>query len=258
MNVRLLLPKCRYPIGRYYCRDAYDYNKRMNMLQEVFNTPFFLETNSNIDLVITSNNFFSFPASYLAEKEYYINEFLIQRINSLTNKKNLIIGFDLENPRIIFNPYGGIPSIVVFLKPNERNEFKIECSIWECWNGCDANCFSCQSRIVNFQSNLICLLSCGDILFNCNKQLKKLKIPKVKVLVDLAHRNISQNLLRQWSNITSRIQNIADILIITQQFSNSSKIFVGGNYRLLWHNNLHSFRQKIIRKKEYSLVDISI
>ena len=260
MNIRLLLPKCRHSRGRYYCKDAYDYDERMDMLQKAFDTPFFLETSSNINLVITSNNFFSFPASYLAEKEHYINEFLIQRINSLTNKKNLIIGFDLKNPRIIFNPYGGISSIVVSLKTNKRNEFEIERSIWECWNGCDANCFSSQNRIVNSQNNSICLLSCGDILFNCNNQFKKLKMSKVKILVDLAHRNISQNLLRVWSKITYRIhhQNIADVLIITQQFSNSSNIFNANSYRLLWHNNLHSFRQNIVRKNEYSLVDISI
>lgn len=149
---------------------------------------------------------------------------------------------------------------MVFLKTNKRNQFEIECSIWECWNGCDANCFSSQNRIVNFQGNSICLLSCGDILFNCNDQFKKLKIPKIKILVDLAHRNISQNLLRVWSKITYRIQNqnIADVLIITQQFSNSSNIFNANSYRLLWHNNLPSFRQNIVIKDEYSLVDISI
>ena len=252
MYIRLVLPKCKEPVG-LYCNDSHFYQDRLDILEDAFRE-------QEIDIVITSNNFFLFHHSCLADKEFYVHECIIPLVNTLPNKKNLIIGFDLDNIRINFNPYGGIPSLVTCLYP-ENNIYKLHAVVWECWNSCDINCFISQpQRIVKFKEKFsFCLLSCGDMLFTCNNQLKKLNVSHIDAVIVLAHMKMSQNILRAWQHIITRFQKITDLLIITQQISPSGNPFSNNSYKLIWNSRRFvNVKQRIINKSNYYFVDLLI
>ena len=143
---------------------------------------------------------------------------------------------------------------------SKNNKFFLQQAIWECWNGCDRFCFQNQNRILRYNQIEILLLSCGDILFGCNKKLSYLNLStKVDIIIDLAHLNISKNLYRVWGKITQKVEQLSDILIITQQLTKSSTLIQNNNYKLLWYNHLSKLlRQNIIKGANYYLIDIII
>jgi len=153
---RLIIPRCNNDErnGYYYCSlSTEEGNLRTFLLEESFRDSYSNSSNAHIFrvsapnkierannfpdkfdkfIVITSNNFFSFSPTCLNSSEEFVRNVISNfSLNQLPDKKPLILGFDVLNSRISFNPYNGIDAIVGALRVN-NNEFQYLTSIWEC------------------------------------------------------------------------------------------------------------------------------
>jgi len=98
MKIRLLIPECKDWHEGWYCKASNDIDQRVEILKQSLNRA------DDIDLLITSHNFFAFyPSSKVIVKEFIEDE-IIQRLQErIEKKKPLIIGFDLLTPNTRFN-----------------------------------------------------------------------------------------------------------------------------------------------------------
>jgi len=254
MKIRLILPICNdsYNNRWWQCKDAF-FNKknRLNILQKAM-----CFKSNDIDLVVTSNNFFGFNDKN--EKR------LKGLINSLKCKKNLIIGVDFSK-RI--NPFGGI-SAKVFYFQRKNNLYIQKKSIWEVWykgikkNKKTLDNFKKQSRTIKVKNKSITLLSCGDILKDIHQGKKGL--PNTNIYISLAHmnfRNYSINLKQHISHIQNWMGS-NKIVLVTQQLSddklNNGHFFSKSKkYKLIYPENLF-LSQNICFFKNYIFIDIKI
>ncbi|MEA3451196.1 MAG: hypothetical protein U9Q83_04755, partial [Bacteroidota bacterium] len=98
---------------------------------------------NNIDLIVTSNNFFYFKYN----QEIVLNNL----VNSIKRKKHIIIGVDYLNK---YNPIGGISSQVTYYKNYVDKYFAMK-KIWETYP-CKANKarkrFNLQNRTIKIKN----------------------------------------------------------------------------------------------------------
>jgi len=246
---RLVIPRCNKNerAGDFYCKlsnidniSNLQNSIRYNLLQDTFNSPFFANgnifrihypncncridknpfENTNIQnfTVITSNNFFYLKQlSNQSTKCSIITRQLIPYLNTLSNKKSLILGFDVDG---VENPYNGINAIVSYLSINNGNFIPTTC-IWESWsvkNNCNVNAFRNQRRIINLNNNnSIGLMSCGDICPYCwNRDTSNL--PNANIWIDLSHMSLRGHTCQNRTPLTIlRKRNNVNTIIITHQ-----------------------------------------
>jgi len=210
MKIRLILPICNeLKINeKKYCNNSLKIDKRLEILQNSMDYK-----SNDIDLVVTSNNFFEFQT---------INdEILLNMLNELNNKKDLLIGIDYENEK---NPFNGISSRVLFFK-EENNNYRLEKYIWEVWNNerlkniNTLNDFNIQNRIIEIKEQKIFLLSCGDILNKIHQNTNGIK--EADIYIDLAHLNYPKfgRGLNNKCSIINKIYNDDKIVLLTQQIT---------------------------------------
>jgi len=216
MTIRLVLPVCKkeYRGNESYCQDSFN-NKtfRLKILQKS------MLIRNKIDLVVTSNNFFGF----ITNDEKRLDNIL----NKLKNKIDLVIGVDYWKKKSYI---GGISARVNFYK-NLNNRFFIKKRLWETYpcNGNKAKYrFNLQQRVVKIGNTKVCLLSCGDILEQCNKGV----FPQADIYLDLAHMSYIP-LARKTYNHCSFINKKVDdnsIVILTQQFQTFKSTKTSNNF----------------------------
>ena len=232
MNIRIIIPICNNSYNGY-CNDAFRFNARMQILTHA------LSSNMDLDLVITSHNFFD-----LSRFNRNINQFsyLISFLNNrITTKVPLIIGFDL-NRGSSQNPYGGIDAVVCFLNVSQ-NQYVCHTYIWECWrskNRCRViTCFNAQNnrRYFNLYGFDFGLLSCGDMYTYCNKRRRRSYLRNVDIYVDLSH--LSLPLGQTIHSIRQNLINYARYVIVTQQIKPQeySMYFNNNLYKLVFSSN---------------------
>jgi hypothetical protein len=259
-KTRVIIPKCRRSNG-FYCKDSkIDNNStsliehsRYKLLQEAYNYPFFninqgkffeikstneyskssldheiinlINKNNNEFLVITSNNFFHLPlGSERVEADCsQITQKLIEKgLNKLQNKKDTILGFDIDNP---INPYCGINAIVAYLHPQKDN-FSIKTCIWESWicqECCNTYGFLKQntSRTTTYNGISVILMSCGDICRYCWRN-DITKIPNGEIIIDLSHMSLSGHSCQRKVPPELVKENKAKIIIVSQQVKSNN------------------------------------
>ena len=254
MRIRLILPICNnsYNNRWWQCKDAFLNRKnRLNILQKAM-----CFKSKNIDLVVTSNNFFGFNDK--------IEIRLKSLINSLKCKKDLIIGADF--PKKI-NPFGGVSAKVFYFQ--QKNHLYIQKkSIWEVWykgikkNRKTLDNFKKQLRTIKIKNKSITLLSCGDILKDIHQGKKGL--PNTNIYINLAHMNF-ENYYINFNQHISHIQNWMGsnkIVLVTQQLSND-KLNNGHffsklkKYKLIYPKDLF-LSQNIYFFKNCIFIDIKI
>ena len=229
-TIRLIIPICEDDeiINGYYSKQSMPDNFaiRKNILKKSIEYE-----GDNIDLVITSNNYFTFSPSSILKGNQFVEEYILRELNYLTYKKPLIIGFDLINNRIVFNPYRGISAMVCLITVDDNNQYKYVTHIWECWadkGNCDQSGFIEQNdrRLTDINNNKICLLSCGDILSCCHDSGR-----------NLPDANIYETNIQNWKN------NCDIRVLVTQQISRTvfnkldKNYFKKNNnleYQLIW------------------------
>lgn len=252
MKIRLVIPICdsRKIINVFYCEDSFPehISFRKSLLCKAM-----LHDSEDVQLIVTSNNFFTFSPNQLLSGKQFIECYLIPEIMDIRGKKPLIIGVDLYNDRIKFNPYNGIDSLVAFLEVKD-GRFVYATHIWECWGGqrrCDSSGFIEQNKnrvIRPFKDNYpICLLSCGDILAICHDSGKSL--PPVGerekfIYLDLAHMGFKKWIIQDKKKGIDRTnlqrwKGDEHIVIVTMQIPEErlkDKNFIGEDqkYLLIW------------------------
>lgn len=261
LPLRLIIPRCnkneRINRNSYYCSLSYnEENLRTFLLQESFRTSYSNPSNGNsfrvsatqdkfnirekIDtfphtedkfLVVTSNNFFSFSPTRLGSSEEFVRYVISHfSLNQLNNKKPLLLGFDVLNSHICFNPYDGIDAIVAALSV-KNNEFQPLTSIWECWQQpqeCNNACLIEQHsrRVINatdldnqLDDIRLSLFSCGDICSYCHNFER---LPEADIYIDLSHISLSGHTCQNRTPRQLLQENYTSIVIITQQVNSSS------------------------------------
>jgi len=202
----------------------------------------------DIDIVITPHNFFTLiPYCICQANEYLIHCGLLHELNTLSNKKPIILGVDLVNNHIPFNPYFSLDAIVYFLDLNGNNEFTISTAIWECWKNrdfCNQTAFIEQNRkrVIPMGDKDGCLLSCGDIMAKCHSSGDKL--PDTDIYVALTHKDFKKWLVQKKvkdkdvSNINYWKQDDELIVLVTQNIAKSNiqdrNFFKDFVYQLIW------------------------
>lgn len=285
LKVRSIIPVCAKDevVNGYYCKRGFPDSlaTRKEILKKSMEYG-----QDNIDLIVTSNNFFTFFPSCQMSGRQLTESYIVRELEDLCLKKPLIVGFDLINRHIHFNPYSGIDAIVCFLKVNNYNMYEYATHVWECWTSksCDQIGFIEQNdkRTIDFKGQTVCLLSCGDILGSCHDSGKNL--PNANVYVSLAHMNFKKLILsikerdQDGANI-QKWKNSYDIkVLVTQQITREILIHMNNNYfkknneleyQLIWppmirknqRLSLFDINSNKVRKKEdaeYIFVDIII
>jgi len=64
MNIRLVIPECEEFKYGYYCQDSKNLDYRTDLLSVA------IKNNDNIDIIVTSNNFFEFNYTSKPETDY--------------------------------------------------------------------------------------------------------------------------------------------------------------------------------------------
>ena len=284
LGIRLVIPICEDDdiFDEYYCKhslpDSFEIRKEILNLAMTYKK-------EGVDLVVTSNNFFAFQPNYLMEGRHYVEDYVFAQVQHLDFKKPLVVGFDIRNDRIEFNPYGGIEALVCFLEVISENTYKYNTHIWESWfatGNCDSASFAEQNekRRFDYGGWKCCLLSCGDILGYCHNSGGNL--PDADIYLGLAHMNF-----KKWSvsskvkdshksNIQIWKEDNEPVVIITQQLSREAvkkgdKNYIdnanGYKYQLIWPIDLRD-KQKLrmfgknrkevkkIEEAKYIFVDI--
>lgn len=227
LGIRLVIPICEDDdiFDEYYCKHSLPDN--FEIRKEILNFAMTYKK-EGIDLVVTSNNFFAFQPNYLMEGRHYVEDYVFAQVQHLDFKKPLVVGFDIRNDRIEFNPYGGIEALVCFLEVISENTYKYNTHIWESWfatGNCDSASFAEQNekRRFDYEGWKCCLLSCGDILGYCHNSGGNL--PDADIYLGLAHMNF-----KKWSikskeggkdeaNIQKWKKRSNIVVIVTQQLS---------------------------------------
>jgi len=249
MNIRLIVPICNkmYLYNESYCYDSFLNKKhRLDILQKA------MQYKQKIDLVVTSNNFFGFTTN---------NEIILHNlITKLILKKDLIIGVDYWNK---VNPIGGISAKIYYFK-KYRNSYISKKRIWETYSNDNKKAkskFNLQDRIVKIKNKTFCLLSCGDILEECNNGI----FPKAEIYLDLAHMSyppIKGRLKNDCSFINKKLSDESKIVILTHQLSgfktkknNFNKKFITSkkriNKRYIKNNNYKYICPNFLNHKIY-------
>ena len=255
MKVRLLIPECKDWDG-WYCKDAENSN-RIKILDKA-------AKDKDIDLVVTSHNFFSFYPSSLIKAENFIIETLIPLLKDIQNKKPIILGFDLRTQEIRFNPFNsGIDAAVCFLTIDANKNYIYETHILECWkdkNVCSQECFRKQNpkRFVMYDNYRIGLLSCGDISRYCHNNGRIL--PQVDVYIDLSHKS-----LRGWAHQRKTSPKIISpwrksrYVLVTQQVKDVSRYIKKRSYPFIFPQNTpHEIQLYNIDKNKGVFIDLEI
>jgi len=239
MKFRLIIPQCHNFSG-WWCENSKNIESRLEVLQNSMD-------NDEIDIIITSHNYFIFFPSCLVDIRKFVEK---QIINHLLNKisserrKPIILGFDILNQHIIFNPYStGIDAVVCFIDLNNNGNYIYNTHIWECWEEtkvgkkCSQPCFLAQNnaRLIRFSNYIIGLLSCGDIARYCHDDGKLL--PQVDIYIDLSHKSLKGDtsqlkvppkIVNEWGK--------ADMVIVTQQVKNVNR-YQQKKYPYIFYNN---------------------
>lgn len=257
MLIRLVVPICtkEYLGKEYYCRDSF-LNKK-NRLEILQKSMLFYK---NIDLIVTSNNFFGFQTN----NEIFLNNLL----NTIKKKKDLIIGVDYLKK---LNPIGGISSTVSYFK-EYQNGYICKKKIWETYP-CEKNNakkrFSLQERVIKIKNKSICLLSCGDILEKCNKGV----FPDTDIYIDLAHMNYIPLARKTAGNCSfiNKKMNDEKIVVLTQQLNSftttKNKSFITAKHKiskLYFENNLYKYlcpkklKHKIFYLNKFNMLTNSV
>jgi hypothetical protein len=239
-------------LNKWYCCDSLNNKyKRMKILQNSMRFE-----SDNIDLIVTSNNFFEFKK----DKNFFRLKSLLNKIKL---KKDLIIGVDYPN---IKNPYKGISARFFYFKVINNNYMQ-KASIWEVYQsqGCKKNQttlnnFTKQKRVIKIKSKSITLLSCGDILKNCHQGKKGLR--NTNVYLSLAHKDFLNYSINK-SNNTSHIQywmGNDKVVIVSQQLSNSNLIkngqyFTNLKYKLIYPNSVNQNQKVYFFDKNHNKIN---
>ena len=256
IKIRLIIPQCRYYREDKYCNDAWNYEKRVAMLEKAIDI-------APTDLVVTSNNFLAFDLTYFSNAKDFIVKEIIPMLNEgLSQKIPVVLGFDLFGEDAPYNPYRGIDSVVCFIDV-KNNHYEYRTHIWECWadkRECDQKGFSEQkeSRIFTFQSIKFGLLSCGDVAIYCHNRGELL--PEVDIYLDLSHRSLrghcSQNvvsprLISEWRKCS--------YIFVTQHVGNI-QTYISDKYRYIFPKDTIQHVRKLLvdRNTIAALVDIDI
>ncbi len=243
MKFRLIIPQCKDFEGGW-CENSKNIESRIEVLKD--------SMNNNINMVITSHNYFIFFPSCLVDiRKFVENEIINHLHNRISSKerKPIIVGFDLFNDHIKFNLYGGIDAVVCFIKKTNNSNYVYGTHIWECWKCkkyCSKKCFSDQNnaRVFKVGNYKIGLLSCGDIVSYCHNKGKLL--PEVDIYVDLSHYSlrgdtsqykVSKKIINEWKK--------ADMVIVTQQVKSIKKYVNQQKYPYIFHNNRFSVNVSI-------------
>jgi len=263
MKIRLILPICKIVKNKSkkYCYESQYHKERFQILQKS------MQYNSKeIDLIVTSNNFFEY-------NHKITNLFLENKLNTLQNKKNLLIGVDFPKMK---NPYNGIPAKVFYLS-NKNNRYKIDKFIWEVWNPkakknkCTLNAFKKQNRVIEIANKSITMLSCGDILSSVHQSGKGL--PNTDMYISLAHLDFSNYSINKQQHF-SWLQHWLGkekLVFLTQQLTkkklNNKHFFKDSKYKLMYPENIlenqevYFFDNKHKRVKsnpDYIFIDLEI
>ncbi|TES93717.1 MAG: hypothetical protein E3J87_01645 [Candidatus Cloacimonadota bacterium] len=257
IKIRLVIPKCTDFNCGFYCVD-YENSSRVKILEECCKE-------KDLDLIVTSNNFFHFSPRQLVSAEDFIQEELIPLLNEgiQRRKKPIVIGFDLLNSEPRFNPFPtGIDAVVCFLNVNSRNNFIYKTHIWECWQESkDYNiveCFNAQenNRYFTFKGYCIGLLSCGDMYKYSNNRNGISYLRQVNIYIALAHSSLKG---RTKMSINCNLIHYADYIFVTQQERNVSKYIQNGRYPYIFPENTnHNILPYRINGNEGVFVDVDI
>jgi len=253
MKIRLILPICNNSYNKWWhCKNAFlNKRNRLNILQKAM-----CFKSNDIDLVVTSNNFFG-----LNDKSEIRLKGLI---NSLKCKKDLIIGVDFPKRT---NPFDGICAKVFYFQQKNK-QYILRQSIWEVYhssikkNNKTLDNFKKQSRTIKVKNKSITLLSCGDILKDIHQGKKGLS--NTNIYISLAHIDFKNYLINYKQHI-SNIQNWMGsnkIVLVTQQLSddklNNGNFFSKSKkYKLIYPKDLF-LSQNIYFFKNYIFIDIKI
>lgn len=260
MIIRLILPICSKTKenNKKYCSDSIDIEQRLNVLQHA------MDNSTNIDLVVTSNNFFEFHKPDTLQ----LNDLL----NRLTSKKKLIIGIDYEKAE---NKFDGINSQVLYLLPDNNKYIKEE-EIWETWStdlqldkgkylkdtkNKVLKLFKEQNRMIKINKKDIILLSCGDILKYINFGNKGL--PEADIYIDLAHLDFGNWNIKSKksnnSNLQEWMQDTEKILLVTQQLTvnklSNKHYFENNKYKLIYPENLFKNQKVYFFNNQHKIVN---
>ena len=249
MKFRLIIPQYKDFEGGW-CENSKNIESRIEVLKD--------SMNNNINMVITSHNYFIFFPSCLVDIRKFVENEIINRlhnrISSKERRKPIIVGFDLFNDHIKFNPYDrGIDAVVCFIKKTNNSNYVYGTHIWECWEGkkyCSQTCFLAQNnaRVFKVCNYKIGLLSCGDIARYCHDDGKLL--PEVDIYIDLSHYSlrgdssqykIPKKIINEWKK--------ADMVIVTQQVKSVKKYVNQQKYPYIFHNNRFSVNVNINKYK---------
>lgn len=274
MKIRLVIPECEEFLG-YCCKTSLDIDQRLEMLKVA------MEDSYNVDLIVTSHNYFAFNHS-LGTKNFDAKKFIINKIvpmlcKYMENIKPLVIGFDMLNPKSnysknqrskgknkeSFNPYNGIDSIVCYIKVVKKS-YAYHTHIWECWQSkdeCNSDCFKKQNtnRIFSLDKKKLGLLSCGDIAGYCHDNGNLL--PKADVYLDLSHKSLTGRTSQYW--IPSKMINDwekTDYVLVTHQVKDVSKYLKDKEYRFIFPQGVSYNVKKLSLKAERKgvLIDIDL
>jgi len=249
MLIRLILPICSGIKGnpKKYSNNSLNIQNRIKMLQHAMSYK-----GNNIELVATSNNFF--------KCDKISHSFILNKLNKLKNKKNLLIGIDFPKTK---NPYNGIPT-KVFSFYSKNNKYNIDRYIWEVWNPnvkrnkSTFHAFKKQNRIITIKNKSITLLSCGDILSKVHKSGQGL--PDSDIYISLAHLDFTNYYINKRRDI-SWIQSWKGnekIVIVTQQLTidklKNKHFFENKQYKLLYPSNVFDSQKIYMFQKSKYLV----
>jgi len=222
MRIRLIIP-IREELEAF-SEEAYDIEKRIKLLNLA---SIETEDDFNPELIITSHNFFAFSEKCIIQAHDFIYKKLISQLTSnIENKIPIILGVDILNKDIRFNPYSsGIDSIVYYIEP-KNGIFRYKSHVWEVWEP-EIDNISLASfleqknnRYISIHnSRTACLFSCGDIF----QYTHQLQIDSANLYICLAHidfgRSINRIKNRTIKNILRLSQQNPCLVIITQNIS---------------------------------------
>lgn len=224
MKVKLIIPKFQKLNESYYPNQVF--KDRLKVLEQAF-------LNNDIDLVVTSHNYFCFGSDFKSyssdDIKKFINNCLITILNPLKNKKPIILGLDFC---FNINPFIGINALVCFLEVDDSNgNYIYKTHIWECWKDqtcCSSKCFSKQNhkRFICFKDQEIGLLSCGDIANDCHEKGELLK--NCDLYIDLSHASLTGHTSQAKIPDEMISKGKSRYVIVTQQVSGPTTIL---NYK---------------------------
>jgi hypothetical protein len=261
MKIRLVIPIIKRVVSKekFLSSDSMMINKRLSLLSKVFKFNL-----ADVDLVVTSNNFFVLRDS----KQFH---WITQQLNTFSSKSNLLLGIDVLNGT---NKFGGIKASVIYYEVHQK--FKLKKQIWEVWkNTAKANKntlynFTRQDRVVTLSNKTITLLSCGDIL----KRIHQIKgLPNTDIYIDLAHLDFSNYSINKQEGLSwiQEWKGKEKIILVTQQLTNKRVLnknffdMAENKYKLVYPISIfenqkvyffNKYHQKVTRNPDYILIDV--